>query len=284
MISGHTKLAGVMGWPVGHSRSPQLHATWLAHYGIDGAYVPLAVHPAHLEKALRALPLLGFQGVNLTVPHKEEALRLIDCADPVALRTGAVNTVVVQDDGSLAGSNTDVFGFRENLKEHGFQVPPNGAATILGAGGAARAVIVALQDMGFSEIRLVNRTRTRAEKCAEELQTTNKGISVWGWEQFPEALEATALLVNATTLGLAGERMSSIDMRSIPETAWVTDVVYTPLITDFLLQAQMAGCQVVDGLGMLLHQARPGFAAWFGVEPAVTKDLRKAVLADDQSS
>jgi shikimate dehydrogenase len=282
MISGKARLAGVMGWPVGHSRSPQLHGTWLQRYGIDGAYVPLAVEPSRLEQALRALPALGFRGVNLTIPHKEEALRLVDRADPVAKRVGAVNTIVVGGDGTLEGCNTDAFGFQENLKAAGFKAAQNAAAVVLGAGGAARAVLAALQDMGFAEIRLVNRTRDRAERCAGSLRNPGSGaINVFAWASAAEALDGAALLVNTTTLGMAGQPPLEIDLTPLPAHAWVTDIVYTPLMTGLLKRAQGRGLCVVDGLGMLLHQARPGFAAWFGVEPDVTDELRQAVLADD---
>jgi shikimate dehydrogenase len=282
MISGNAKIAGVMGWPVGHSRSPRLHGTWLRHYRVDGAYVPMAVQPHDLERALRALPVLGFRGVNLTLPHKEEALRKMDRVDSLARRVGAVNTVVVQADGSLTGSNTDVFGFQENLKEQGFKAPDHAIATILGAGGAARAVVAALQDMGFQEIRIVNRTREHAERCVEELRVSQStALTAWNWEKLREALAGTALLVNATPLGMEGREALVADINQLPSTAWVTDIVYTPLMTDLLRQAQQRGCRAVDGLGMLLHQARPGFAAWFGVDPKVTPELREAVLADD---
>ena len=284
MMSGRAKLAGVMGWPVGHSLSPRLHGHWLRHYGVDGAYVPLAVEPQHLEQALRALPVLGFRGVNLTLPHKEKALRLVDHIDPHAFRIGAVNTVVVREDGTLEGANTDAFGFQENLATHGFRnTNKKATATVLGAGGAARAVIVALQDMGFGDIRLVNRTRERAEQCAVSLRHPGaRKITVYDWPELPRVLEKTALLVNTTTLGMEGQEPLEIDLTPLPPEAWVTDIVYTPLITALLRQAQQKGHPIVDGLGMLLHQARPGFAAWFGVEPEVTEDLRRAVCADDE--
>ena len=284
MMSGRAKLAGVMGWPVGHSLSPRLHGYWLRRYGIDGAYVPLMVEPSRLEQALRALPVLGFRGVSLTLPHKEKALHLVDHIDPHAFSIGAVNTVVVREDGTLEGHNTDAFGFRESLKTAGFQnTNKKAVATVLGAGGAARAVIVALQDMGFGEIRLVNRTRERAEQCAITLRRPGAGaITVLEWPELPQALEKTALFINTTTLGMTGQQPLEIDLTSLPREAWVADIVYTPLITGLLQQARQKGHPIVDGLGMLLHQGRPGFAAWFGVEPEVTEDLRRAVCADDE--
>ena len=280
MITGKAKLAGVMGWPVSHSRSPRLHGYWLEHYGIDGAYVPMAVPPDKLSQALRARPHLGFRGVNLTLPHKEAALGIIEHIDPAAKRIGAINTVVVRDDHTLEGRNTDAFGFTENIKQAGFSLNANPIATVLGAGGAARAVIVTLQDMGFTEIRLVNRTPKRAEQLAHELEQAGCVITVTPPSQTAAALADTALLVNTTSLGMVGQPPLELDLKTLPQAAWVTDIVYVPLVTDFLARAAAHGCRTVDGLGMLLHQARPGFKAWFGVEPEVTATLREFVMEE----
>jgi shikimate dehydrogenase len=281
MISGKAKIAGVMGWPVGHSRSPKLHGYWLNRYNIDGAYIPMAVQPSCIEEALRALPALGFCGCNVTIPHKEEALKHMDSVDPLARRTGAVNTVVIRKDGTLEGLNTDISGFQENLKTAGFPSTGNQqrTATVIGAGGAARAIVVALQEMGFDNIRLVNRSFERAQNCARALRKDGD-IRVYGWDKMTEALAGADLLINATSLGMAGQPDFSPALSSLPSTAWVTDLVYTPLETGLLRQARAQGLAVVDGLGMLLHQARPGFAAWFGVEPEVTNALRQHVLDD----
>lgn len=276
------KIAGIMGWPVSHSRSPVLHGFWLAEHGIDGAYVPLAVPPAALVQALRALPALGFRGCNLTIPHKEAALAALDRIDPVARRIGAVNTVVVGEDGSLDGSNTDVYGFLSNLR----QVQPGwraaaGPAVVLGAGGAARAILAALLEAGVPEVRLINRTRSRAEALASGVLVTDRGgsITVLDWTRRAAALEGAALLVNATSLGMSGGAPLELDLAALPTAAVVYDIVYVPLETPLLKTARARGHPVVDGLGMLLHQARPGFAAWFGVEPAVTPALRATIEA-----
>ncbi|HYD31826.1 MAG TPA: shikimate dehydrogenase [Azospirillaceae bacterium] len=276
MISGKAKLAGVMGWPVGHSRSPRLHGFWLDRYGIDGAYVPLAVPPERMLDAVRALPALGLRGANVTVPHKEGVMAALDRIDPQARRIGAVNTIVVTEDGSLEGRNTDGFGFLANLEQG---VPgwtaSAGPVTVLGAGGASRAIVVALADAGAPEIRLVNRTRARAEALAAEL---GGPIRVLDWDDRARALDGAALLANTTTQGMVGQPALDIDLGRLPPEAVVTDIVYTPLITPLLAQAKERGNRAVDGLGMLLHQARPGFEAWFGVRPEVTDDLRAFVL------
>jgi shikimate dehydrogenase len=276
-VTGAARKAGVMGWPVAHSRSPVLHGFWLERYGIDGAYVPMAVRPADLEAALRALPILGFAGCNLTIPHKEQALGLVDRCDALARRIGAVNTVVVSADGTLIGTNTDGFGFVESLKAGcpGWQ-PQTGPAVILGAGGAARSIIVALIDLGVPEIRLLNRNSERAESLAAEL---GGPITVRSWDSRSAELPSASLLVNATSLGMAGSPPLELSLDELPPEAVVTDIVYVPLETPLLAAARRRGHPVVDGLGMLLHQARPGFAAWFGVEPDVVPELRDAVLA-----
>jgi shikimate dehydrogenase len=271
------KIAGIMGWPVSHSRSPRLHGFWLAEHGIDGAYVPMAVRPAALVQALRALPALGFRGCNLTIPHKEAALAALDRIDPLARRIGAVNTVVVAEDGGLHGSNTDVYGFLSNLR----QVQPGwraaaGPAVVLGAGGAARAILAALLEAGVPAVRLINRTRRRAEALVTDM---GGPITVLDWTRRAVALDGAALLVNATSLGMSGNAPLELDLAALPTAAVVYDIVYVPLETPLLKTARARGNPVVDGLGMLLHQARPGFAAWFGVEPAVTPALRAAIEA-----
>ncbi len=276
MASGHTTLAGVMGWPVAHSRSPRLHGYWLALHGIDGAYLPLAVAPDDLADALGALPGRGFAGVNLTVPHKEVALTGLDTLSETARRIGAVNTVTVGADGTLAGDNTDAFGFIENLRA-GAPAWSAGAgpAVMIGAGGAARAVAVALIDAGVLEMRVVNRTRARAETLAADL---GGPLAAVDWADRHGALDGATLLVNATTLGMTGAPPLELDLGALGPGAVVNDIFYTPLETPLLAAARRAGHSVVDGLGMLLHQARPGFAAWCGVEPVVTDALRAFVL------
>ena len=278
MLSGRSRVAGIIGWPVTHSRSPRLHGFWLRRYGIDGAYVPLPVQPERFAEALRALPLLGFAGANVTVPHKEAALASVDRASREARHIGAVNTIVVAADGTLEGRNTDGFGFSENLRDAlpGWSAV-TGPAVLLGAGGAARAVAVALLDAGAPEVRLANRTAERAERLAADI---GGPIRVVGWDDRTAALADASMLVNTTTLGMAGQPPLDLPLDRLPPTAVVNDIIYAPLETALLAAARRRGNPVVDGLGMLLHQARPAFCAWFGVEPEVTPELRRFVLQD----
>jgi shikimate dehydrogenase len=275
-LTGRAKLAGIIGWPVGHSLSPRLHGHWLRRHGIDGAYVPFAVPPERLEQALRALPALGLRGCNLTIPHKEAALALVDRPTELGRRIGAVNTVVVEADGGLAGDNTDGLGMIASLAAGcpGWRAEA-GPAVLLGAGGAARAVAVALLDAGTPEVRLLNRTPDRAQKLAAGLDGP---VAAVPWAERARALAGAALLVNTTSLGMIGQPPLVLSLDALPRTALVTDLVYTPLITPLLAVARAHGNPVVDGLGMLLHQARPGFRAWFGVEPVVDDELRAAVV------
>lgn len=279
-ISGTTQLAGIMGWPVAHSRSPLLHGFWLREAGVDGAYVPLPVRPEHIAIALRALPALGFRGCNLTIPHKQTALSVVDRVEPLARRIGAVNTVIVTPDGSLEARNTDVFGFRENLREAAPNWNPTaGPAVILGAGGSARAAVAALADAGVVEIRIVNRTLSRAEAVARDLSTPATRITVHSWNEVNTVQRHAGLLVNTTSLGMIGEPPLLLDLTPLPPAAPVVDIVYVPLETGLLASAREQGHPVVDGLGMLLHQGRPGFEAWFGAPVQVTSELRAAIVA-----
>lgn len=276
-MTGGCLLAGVIGWPVAHSLSPRLHGFWLGAYGIDGAYVPLAVKPEDLGAAVRALPKLGFQGANVTVPHKQAVMAHLDRVDPLARRIGAVNTLVVDDDGAIEGQNTDAFGFMENLKDSAPDWSAESApAVVVGAGGAARAVIVGLLDAGAPAVRLVNRTRARAEELAATLDDPR--IETVDWTARAGTLEGAGLVVNTTTLGMSGNPPLDLDLTGLAPEAVVTDIVYTPLETPLLKAAKAQGLKTVDGLGMLIHQARPGFAAWFGRAPEVTPDLRATLL------
>jgi shikimate dehydrogenase len=278
-ITGKTRLAGIMGWPVAHSRSPALHNFWLDEHGIDGAYVPLPVRPEQLAQALQALPALGFRGCNLTLPHKQMALSIVDRVDPQARRIGAMNTVIVAADGSLEGSNTDVYGFRESLRDSALDWNAEaGPAVVLGAGGAARAVVAALIDAGVAEIRVVNRTASRAERMAKDLAVPLSRMSIHPWTARDGTLRDAGLLVNTTSLGMTGEPDLNIDLSELPLPAIVVDIVYVPLETTLLAAARRRGHRTVDGLGMLLHQGRPGFEAWFGTPVRVTGELRAAVL------
>lgn len=276
-LSGRARIAGVLGWPVAHSLSPRLHGYWLQRYGIDGAYVPLPVRPADLDSALRALVALGFAGGNVTVPHKEAAVRVVDALTPAARRIGAVNTLIVGADGALTGDNTDAFGFLENLKAAGIApVAGLGCAVVIGAGGAARAVVAGLVDAGIGAIRLVNRSRGRADALAAAI---GGPITVVAWAQRNHVLADAGLVVNTTTLGMTGSEPLDLALDAVAPEAVVTDLVYAPLITPLLAAASARGLRTVDGLGMLLHQARPGFRAWFGRDPRVTPALRRFVLA-----
>jgi shikimate dehydrogenase len=279
-ITGATRLAGIMGWPVAHSRSPLLHGFWLDETGVDGAYLPLPVRPENIEPALRALPILGFRGCNLTIPHKQAALKVADQVDRLARRIGAANTIVVAADGSLEASNTDAYGFRENLREGvpGWN-PAAQTAVVLGAGGSARAIVASLIDAGVGEIRLVNRTRSRAEAVAADLATAETRISVHSWGEAVAVQDGAGLLVNTTSLGMTGEPPLELDLSLLPLSAPVADIVYVPLVTGLLKSAMQHGHPVVDGVGMLLHQGRPGFEAWFGAKVRVSPALRSAIVA-----
>lgn len=283
-VGGKTKVAGVMGWPVEHSLSPRLHGFWLAEHGIDGVLVPLPVRPENFADALRALPKLGFVGASVTLPHKEAALKLADEVDAQARRIGAVNTLIVQPDGRVLGRNTDAFGFMESLREGAPRWRADaGAAVVLGAGGAARAVVAALLEAGVSEIRVVNRTVERARELAQDMTqamapVTKGAVIARPWAERAEALAGAALLVNTTSLGMQGQPPLDLDLAPLLTAATVADIVYAPLETPLLKAARARGLAGVDGLGMLLHQGRPAFAAWFGIEPRVTPALRAAVL------
>ena len=277
ILSGKAKVAGVMGWPVSHSRSPRLHGYWLAKHGIDGVYIPMAVPPGRFEEALRALSALGLRGANVTLPHKEAALRTCDEVDPLAQRIGAVNTIAVDPDGALKGSNTDVFGLIENLRQRSDWRAGAGPVVILGAGGAARSACVALIDAGVESIHIVNRTLERASELAGAMAPQCNAVA---WGRREEVLDGAALLINTTTLGMTGQPPLGTRLDALPVGATVYDIVYAPLETGLLAAARARGNHAVDGLGMLLHQARPGFEAWFGVRPEVDDGLREFVLQD----
>jgi shikimate dehydrogenase len=276
-ITGAAKLAGIMGWPVAHSRSPVLHGYWLKKYGIDGAYVPMRVEPIDLRRALQAMPTLGFAGCNLTIPHKEDGLNAVDDTDESARRAGGVNTIRVGSRNDLIGSSTDGYGFIAALKAGAPKFDASQApCVVLGAGGAARAIVAALLDNGAREVRLVNRTPERANKLAKELGGEVRGVA---WEKRAETLSGAGLLVNATSLGMEGRQALELPLDRLPTEAIVNDIVYVPLETPLLAAARARGNIGVDGLGMLLHQAQPGFEMWFGVKPEIDEGLRQAVLA-----
>jgi shikimate dehydrogenase len=275
-MSAAPPLAGVIGWPVGHSRSPAIHGHWLARYDLPGWYVALPTRPETAEAALRALPALGFAGANVTLPHKALALAVADEATPRARRIGAANTLVIRD-GALHADNTDAHGFIANLTAGAPSWrAADGPALVLGAGGASRALLVALAEAGVPEIRLANRTAARAEALAAEFGGPLRPV---GWSEAEEAAAGAALIVNATSLGMTGEPPLSFRFDAAAPGAVATDIVYTPLETPFLRAAAARGLTTVDGLGMLLHQAVPGFEAWFGRRPEVDAAVRAAALA-----
>ena len=269
-------LAGVIGNPIGHSRSPRMHRHWLARYGIAGDYVPLEVREPDLETVLRTLPRMGFVGANVTLPHKEAALRIADHQTDRAVVIGAANTIIYRADGSILADNTDGFGFLANLRQSAPAWDPTaGPALVLGAGGAARAVLVALAEAGVPQILLANRTRANADTLRREIGSR---IEVIDWVRLSEALPDATLLVNTTSLGMTGQPDLKLSLDGLRADATVTDIVYSPLRTRLLEEAAARGCVTVDGLGMLLHQGVPGFERWFGHRPEVDEALRAAVL------
>jgi shikimate dehydrogenase len=270
-------LAAVIGSPVAHSRSPALHGYWLRRYGLRGHYVPIDIAQADLAEMLRLLPRLGFVGANVTLPHKEAVLALSDVVTDRAALIGAANTLIFRKDGRIHADNTDGAGFVANLRQGAPAWRPQaGPAVVFGAGGAARAVVAALLEVGVPEVRLANRTRTRAESLRADFGAR---VTVVDWVQAGNVLEDAATVVNTTSLGMEGKPPFRVPLDAINPAATVTDLVYAPLRTDFLQLAEAMGCVTVDGLGMLLHQAAPGFERWFGLRPEVDADTRAAVLA-----
>ncbi|MCB6177991.1 shikimate dehydrogenase [Rhodobacter sp. Har01] len=270
-------LAGVLGHPIAHSRSPALHGYWLRRYGLKGFYIPMDVAPGDLETVLRDLPKMGFVGVNVTLPHKEAILQIADIITDRAALIGAANTIIYRKDGKIHADNTDGSGFIANLRQNAPHWVANaGPAAVLGAGGAARAVVAALIEVGVPEIRLANRTRPRAEAMRSDFGAK---IVVHEWVQAGAMLEDCATVINTTALGMTGKPDFSVRLDALPQQALVTDLVYTPLKTQLLIEAEERGNTVVDGLGMLLHQAAPGFERWFGQRPDVDEATRQAVLS-----
>lgn len=270
-------MSGVMGWPVAHSRSPVIHNHWIKQHRLSGAYGLFPVEPNRLETAIRGLQALGLAGCNITIPHKVEAMKHMDWIDPLAQRMGAINTIVLQKNGALHGFNNDGFGFIQSLiaERHAWKAD-TGPIVVLGAGGAARAIVASLIDVGAKEIRLINRTRQKADELAHEFASC---VTSYDWSNRDDALAGSALLVNTTSQGMQGQSPLEINLQQLPLDAVVCDVVYVPLETPLLTAARLRGNTVVNGLGMLLHQARPAFKAWFGVMPEVTPNLTQIVSA-----
>ena len=271
-------LAGVIGFPVTHSKSPRLHGYWLQRYGIKGHYLPMEVAPDDLETVVRALPKAGFVGCNITTPHKEAVLALADIVTDRAALIGAANTLIFRRDGRIHADNTDGYGFTANLRQNAPQwQPASGPAAVIGAGGATRAIIASLLEVGVPEIRLSNRTKARAEALRTEFGAK---VIVQDWSQAGNMMDGAMTVVNTSSLGMVGKPEFRVPLDALSPRAVVTDLVYAPLRTRLLIEAEANGCTVVDGLGMLLHQAVPGFERWFGKKPEVDQATRDAVLAE----
>jgi len=275
-MAGEFKLAGVMGWPIVQSRSPILHNYWIEKYNLNGRYVPLAVQPERLADAIRGLPALGFRGCNLTMPHKQLAMTMVDSVTDTAKRIGAINCIVVGDEGKMSGTNNDGNGYVLSVQEIAPRwKPSDGPIAILGAGGAARAVVVALLERGAQEIRLINRTFEKAERLAREF---GRAITPLAWDRRADVISDVALLTNATNQGMIGKPKLDISLDRLSKATLVSDLIYVPPETAFLAAAKERGNVTINGLGMLLHQARPAFEAWFGILPDITADLRKTIM------
>ncbi len=269
-------LAAVIGHPIAHSKSPMLHGYWLKEHGIAGHYIPMDVAPDDLETVLRNMHKMGFVGANVTIPHKTRALDIADQVTDRATLIGAANTLIFHADGKILADNTDGYGFIQNLRQSAPDWDPAaGPAVVLGAGGAARAVVASLLDVGVPEIFITNRTRVRAEQLRDDFGARLKVVE---WVQAAEVMEDGATIVNTTSLGMTGNPDLKVSLDGLQAGSLVTDLVYTPLRTPFLEEAAQRGCVTVDGLGMLLHQATPGFERWFGPRPEVTDALRQVIL------
>ena len=270
-------LVAVLGSPVAHSKSPLLHGFWLKQFGIQGHYVPIDVMAADLEQVLQTLPKMGFVGANVTLPHKEKILSITDQISDRAALIGAANTLVFQPDGKLYADNTDGYGFIENIRQHApdWQAK-DGPALVLGAGGAARAIVSALLEAGAPEVRISNRTRARADQIKSDF---GGRVGVVDWVKAGAEIEYAHTLVNTTSLGMTGKSALTVSLDKLNPETLVTDIVYSPLETELLKAARSKGCRVVDGLGMLIHQAVPGFQRWFGQKPVVDQAIRDILLA-----
>ncbi|MGH1330088.1 MAG: shikimate dehydrogenase [Paracoccaceae bacterium] len=269
-------LAGVIGAPIGHSKSPALHNYWLKRYGIRGHYIPMEVSQDNLREVIKTLPKLGFVGLNVTIPHKEHVLEMADLVTDRAALIGAANTLIFRKDGKIHADNTDGYGFIENLRKGAPEWDPrSGPAAVIGAGGAARAVLASLIDVGVPEVRLSNRTRARADALRAEFGAK---IKIYEWVQAGNMLEGASVVVNASSLGMQGKPDLRVPLDGLTSKSVVTDLVYAPLETNLLARARQIGCTSVDGLGMLIYQAAPAFERWFGQRPDVDEETRQVVL------
>ena len=276
MSTDKIPLAAVIGSPIAHSRSPALHIHWLKRYGIRGYYVPLDVAQKDLEAVIQEMPNMGFVGANVTIPHKETVLALADIITDRAALIGAANTLIFRQDGKIHADNTDGYGFIENLRQGAPDWDPKaGPAAVFGAGGAARAVLASLLDVGVPEVRLSNRTRARADALKAEFGTK---VQVFDWVKAGNMLDQATVVVNSTSLGMDGKPELRVPLDALSPKAIVTDLVYTPLETGLLRYARELGCTTVDGLGMLIYQAAPAFERWFGIRPDVDEEARRVVL------
>lgn len=277
IISGKAAIAAVIGYPVKHTLSPVLHNYWLQQYNIDGAYIPLEVSPENIVEVIKTLPKMGLRGCNITVPHKEAVIAALDEVSDIAKRIGAVNTITVTNEGKLLGTNTDAYGFIQNVKNQVADIDFSaGRAVVIGAGGAARAICAGLQDENVPEIIIVNRTQEKAEAIQTHLGGEIKVVS---WKDRESVLSCANFLVNTSILGMQGKPALELNISLLPDNAVVADIVYTPLQTQLLKDAKDNGLKAVSGLGMLLHQAVPGFEFWFGTKPQVTDALYEYILA-----
>ena len=269
-------LAAVIGSPIAHSRSPALHTHWLRRYGIRGHYIPMDIAQKDLAEVIQAMPKMGFVGANVSIPHKETALGLADLVTDRAALIGAANTLIFRKDGKIHADNTDGYGFIENLRSGAPRwAPKSGPAAVFGAGGAARAVLASLIDVGVTEIRLSNRTRARSDALRDEFGAK---IRVFDWVQAGNMLDGAVTVVNSSSLGMVGKPDFRVPLDALSSSAVVTDLVYTPLDTSLLQHAREIGCTTVDGLGMLIYQAAPAFERWFGLRPEVDDETRRVVL------
>ena len=270
-------LVAVLGSPISHSKSPMLHGFWLRKYGINGYYIPMDVNFADFNNVLQTLPKMGFVGANITIPHKENVLKVADKISDRAAMIGAANTLSFGFNGQIYADNTDGYGFIENIRQHqpGWR-PTEGPSLVLGAGGASRAVVSSLLENAASEIWITNRTRARAEKISADFGARVKVID---WFSVNKFLPDASTVINATALGMAGNPELTIDLKPLSANTLVTDLVYNPVKTRLLIQAEKKGCRTVDGIGMLIHQAVPGFVRWFNLQPTVDNDLRDMLLS-----
>ena len=269
-------VAAVIGHPVNHSRSPRMHNFWLAHFGLEGYYIPLDIDPKKFERSIRNLPELGLVGANITIPYKEKVLKIADKISDRAALVGAANTLTFLQNGVIYADNTDGYGFLQNIKsKYKDWSARDGITVVFGAGGASRAILAALIEDGASDIILANRTRSRADQLRSELGAK---IKVVEWMKIQNYLSEASTIINTTSLGMVGKTDLPIPLNALKKNTLVTDIVYTPIETHLLATAAKMGCRTVDGLGMLIHQAIPGFERWFGIKPGDSQALRELLI------